>query len=377
MEDKIKKWRMILGNAADPDENISLDARQQRMDDVLEALYEGNKERGLGPSAPSISHWLGDIRTYFPTRMVQVMQRDALERLGLEQMLLEPELLETIEADVNMVATLLSLKDALPERTKVSARIVVRRVVEELEKRLRSPMQSALKGALNRAARNRRPKPNEIDWNKTILANLKHYQPDYKSIIPERLIGIGKKNTRLKHIILATDQSASMANSVVHSGVIGSILASLRSLRTSLVAFDTEVVDLSEHLEDPVDLLFAVQLGGGTHITKALRYCQQLISSPSDTILVLLSDLMEGYSEREMISILGSLRAQGVQIVCLLSLNDKGAPNFDRQMAQRVASLDIPAFACTPDQFPDLMATAIEKKDIRQWMSQQGIKAKN
>ena len=378
MDERLRKWRLILGKQADQENDIPLDAEMQGMDAVLEALYDNDSERqgGLGNSSPNVNRWLGDIRKYFPTSVVQLMQKDALERLNLERMLLEPELLESVEPDVSLVATLLSLNKVMPKQTKKTAKDVVRRVVEELEKKLRNPMRQAIEGAIDRAARNRRPKFNEIDWNKTIRANLKTYQKKYKTIIPEILIGHGKKGQSLKDVILLVDQSGSMATSMVYSSIFGAVMASLRSIKTHMVVFDTEVVDLTQELHNPVDLLFAAQLGGGTDINKALGYAKTLIRKPMDTIVVLISDLYEGGSESDMLKKVAAIKASGVQFITLLALDDKGAPMFDKRMAQKMAALDIPSFACTPDQFPNLMATAIKKESISQWMAREGIVAK-
>ena len=378
MEERVRKWRLILGKDADKnnDNQVSLPTEMKGMDDVLEALYDSERKAGLGSSSPNVNRWLGDIRKYFPSSVVQLMQKDALERLNLEQMLLEPELLEAVEPDVNLVGTLLSLMKVLPKKTKSTARTVVQKVVEDLEKRLKNPMRQAIQGAINRSVRNRRPKHNEIDWNKTIRANLKTYQKKYNSIIPEVLIGHGKKGQSLKDVILLVDQSGSMANSMVYAGVFGAVMASLRSVKTHMVVFDTSVVDLTEELDDPVDLLFATQLGGGTDINKALSYSKDLIRKPEDTILVLISDLYEGGNENEMLKKAAAIKSSGVQIIALLALDDEGAPQFDKSVASKFSALGIPSFACSPDQFPSLMAAAIKKESINDWMAREGIVGK-
>lgn len=377
MKDKLQKWRLILGKDADPKGDVELEGEETSgMDGVLEALYDNDRKGGLGNASPNVNRWLGDIRKYFPTSVVQVMQKDALERLELDRMLLEPELLESVEPDVNLVATLVSLNKVMPKRTRETAKEVVRKVVKELEKRLKNPMRQAIEGALNRAVRNRRPKFNEIDWHRTIRANLKHYQEDLNTIIPEHLIGHGRKGQALKNVILLIDQSGSMATSMVYSSVFGAIMATLRSVKTHFVAFSTEVVDLTERLDDPVDLLFGTQLGGGTDINKALGYAQTLVHNPADTILVLISDLFEGGSESEMLKKVVSIKSSGVSFITLLALNDEGAPSYDKELAQKMATLDIPSFACSPDKFPDLMAAAIKKEDLKTWMSREGIRQK-
>ncbi len=376
-EEKLTKWRLILGRQADPNEDIQLDKSQMGVDKALDLLYNEDRKGGLGSSSPRINRWLKDIRQYFPKPVVQLLQKDALERLGLKRMLLEPELLETITPDVHLASILLSLNKTLPEQAREAARQIVRAVVQELEKKLRRPMQQAIQGSIHRIVRNYRPKLNEINWHQTIRANLKHYQPDYKTVIPERLVGFGRKGTQLRHVILCIDQSGSMTTSVVYAAVLGSIMASIRSVKTNLVVFDTSVVDLTDQLSDPVDLLFAAQLGGGTDIAKALDYSKSLIQRPQETILVLISDLFEGGSESAMLQKINSIKSSGVQFISLLALNDEGAPAYSKTAAAHLAELDIPAFACTPNLFPDLMATAINKGNLRQWLAANEVAAKN
>ena len=343
------------------------------MDGALQELYDTERSASLGASAPRIARWLGDIRTFFPTSVVRVMQQDALERLNLRQMLLEPELLAAVEPDVHLVASLLALKSVMPNKTRDTARLVVRKVVQELERKLANPVRQAVIGSLHRATRNRRPRHNEIDWNRTIRANLKHYQAKYRTIVPETRIGYGRKRSALRDIIVCMDQSGSMAASVVYGGIFGAVLASVPAIKTRVVVFDTSVVDLTEELHDPVELLFGTQLGGGTDINQALAYCQGLVRQPRDTILVLISDLYEGGNRVEMLKRAGTLVTSGVQVIALLALSDSGAPAFDHTIAAHFAGLGVPAFACTPDLFPDLMAAAISRRDIRQWAAAHDI----
>lgn len=271
--------------------------------------------KGLGSSSPKVSRWLGDIREFFPQSVVQVIQRDAIKRLHLDSLLTEKEMLETVVPDVHLVATLMSLSRTIPEKNKETARQVVRKVVDELLQKLSAPTQQAVTGALNRSSRRRNPRYNEIDWKTTITKNLKNYQPEYKTIIPEIRIGYGRKRKALKDIILCLDQSGSMGTSVIYSGIFGAVLASLPAVNTRMVVFDTAVVDLTEDLQDPVDLLFGVQLGGGTDIARALTYCQEIISRPLDTVLVLVTDLYEGGVVREMYKRFVELVNSGVQLI--------------------------------------------------------------
>lgn len=374
--DRLTRWRLVLGGeqADGIGEGVSLTADDQRRDEALQALYDGERRGGLGASAPRVARWLGDIRGYFPSSVVQVMQADAMDRLGLTQLLLEPELMEAVQPDINLVSTLVGLGRVIPERSRATARAVVKQVTDELEERLRSETVQAVTGALHRAARTRRPRAGDIDWNRTIAANLKHYQPEHRTVVPERLVGYARRTQRVeRQIILCIDQSGSMAESVVYSSVFGAVLASLRSVETRLVVFDTQVVDLTEELDDPVDVLFGVQLGGGTDINQALAYCESLISQPQETILVLISDLYEGGIAEEMVRRASSIVASGATMVALLALSDSGRPSFDADHAAALSAVGVPAFACTPDKFPELMATAIERRDIGAWAAANDI----
>jgi Mg-chelatase subunit ChlD len=377
-EERLRRWRLVLGGGDADGTGEALTGDDRAVDAALAALYDadtpnpgagsppGQRGASLTASAPRVARWLGDIRTYFPSSVVQVMQADAIERLNLTRLLLEPEMLEAVEPDVHLVGTILSLGRVMPEQTKQIAREVVGRVVADLERRIAQKTRAALTGALNRAARINRPRHRDIDWNRTIQANLRHYQPAYRTVIPQRLIGYGRRASAVQRdVILCVDQSGSMAASVVYASVFAAVLASVRALRTSLVVFDTAVVDLTEQLADPVEVLFGTQLGGGTDINRAIGYAQSLITKPRDTIFVLISDLYEGGNRAEMLSRVAALTAAGVQIVALLALSDDGAPGYDHDNAAALAALGVPAFACTPDAFPEVMAAAIERRDLR------------
>ncbi|UMY19654.1 VWA domain-containing protein [Methylobacterium organophilum] len=374
--ERLRRWRLVLGGGPAEGTGCALSEHDLRLDRAMGALYDSDRKGGLGASAPSVPRWLGDIRDYFPASVVQVMQRDAFERLDLKRMLSEPEMLEAVVPDVSLVSTLISLRGLLGGRTRDTARLVVRKVVDALMKKLEEPLRQAVNGAIDRASLNRRPRHAEIDWNRTIRANLRHYQAEYRTIIPETRLGHGRKSRgSLKDVILCIDQSGSMANSVVYSSIFGAVMASLPAVSTRLVVFDTEVVDLSDTMDDPVEVLFSVQLGGGTDINRAVGYCESRITRPEDTVLVLISDLYEGGVEAGLLARAQRLVASGVQVIALLALSDEGAPAYDRALAARLVALGVPAFACTPDLFPDLMAAAIRKQDLGAWAAQAGIAA--
>lgn len=381
-EQRLQRWRLVLGQAA-ADSCGSLHGQLAEMDQALTALYDAdgpgglnNKDRrgGRNASNPSVARWLGDIRQYFPSSVVQVMQHDALQRLNLRDLLLEPEMLQAAQPDVHLVANLISLSGVIPAKTKATARLVVQRVVDALMQKLEEPMRAAITGALDRSQRNRRPRHAEIDWHRTIRANLRHWQPEYRTIVPQTLHGYGRKARRpQREVVLCIDQSGSMANSVVYSAIFGAVLASLPAVATRLVVFDTAIVDLTDKLDDPVDVLFGVQLGGGTDINGAVGYCQSIIREPRNTIMVLISDLYEGGVEANLLRRAHEPVESGVQVITFLALSDEGAPSYDRALASKLAALGVPSFACTPDLFPDLMAAAIRRDDVGAWAGARGM----
>ena len=385
-DERERRWRLAVGGE---DEALAEDDR--RLSTALSVVYgegdgggggggpaQGKGRGGLGRSAPVVARWLGDIRRYFPAPVVQVVQKDAFERLGLQQMLLEPEFLAAVEADVNLVATLVSLRSVMPAKTKEVAREVIAKVVAALMERLERRTAEALRGAVDRTRRTRRPRASDIDWPRTIQANLRHYQPAQGTIVPERLVGFMRRQRRaadLDEVILCVDQSGSMAPSVVYASIFAAVMASLPAVKTKLVCFDTAILDLTDELADPVEVLFGVQLGGGTDINQAVAYCQGRIERPAKSHLILISDLYEGGDAEALVARLGRLVGMGVNVIALLALSDQGRPAYDPRLSARVAALGVPVFACTPDQFPDLMAAALKREDLHAWAAKLDIKA--
>ncbi|MBQ9813419.1 MAG: VWA domain-containing protein [Thermoguttaceae bacterium] len=375
-EERVRRWRLILGKSAE-ESTCALSGVSSKIDAVLQALYEdgGSRRGGLGASQPAVQRWLGDIRTYFPKSVVRVMQRDALERLHLTSMLTEPEILETLEVDVNLVATLLTLSNVIPERTKETARAVVRKLVDQLMKRLKTNTISSVQGVLNRSTRTNRPRMNELDFKRTIKLNLQNWDAETQTLFADRFVGYGRKRRSLRDVVLCVDQSGSMGRSVVYSSIFAAVLGSMPALSTRLILFDTSVVDITEKVSDPVDVLFGAQLGGGTDITPALAYARSTMTSPNKTIFVLVSDLEDGGNFENALRIAYDMTASGVNCVCLLALDDEGKPSYDVRNAVKLTSIGVPTFACTPDLFPEMLAEAINKRDVGQWASRNGISA--
>ena len=380
--ERMHRWRLALGG----DDNQGLSDRDRRLDAALAGLYDAGEDGkaakgarrrgGLQGSAPRVASWLGDIREFFPAPVVQVIQKDAFERLGLKQMLLEPEFLAALEADVHLVADLIALRSVMPEKTKATAREVVAKVVKELMDKLEQRTAETIRGAIDKRRRTRRPRHADIDWPRTIARNLRHWQAEHRTIVPETLVGYGRmsKRVNLEEVILCVDQSGSMGTSVVYSSIFAAVMASLPAIATKLVVFDTNIIDLTAQLSDPIEVLFSVQLGGGTDINQALAYCERLITEPGRTHMVLISDLIEGGIAEQMLARARAMVAAGVNLIVLLALNDDGRPAYDQQHAAILAALGCPVFACTPHDFPDLMAAALKRQDLHAWAAERDIK---
>ncbi len=375
-DERYRRWRLVLGGEeeqgsggegeqggkGEPAPGSSLSPGDAALDEALDALYGEARGGDLSQSMPDVARWLGDVRDYFPDSVVQVMQRDALARLTPRQLVEHPELLAEVEPDAALAAQLLSLRKVMPERTLETARQVVAQVVRDLIKRLDYPLRQAATGSLNRAGRHHRPrKLHEINWARTIQANLRHYQPAQQTVVPERLVGYGRRQATLRDVILLVDTSGSMATSVVYAGVAAAVLASIPSLSARLVMFDTAVVDVTGQLDDPVELLFGLRLGGGTNIDRALSYARGAIVRPADTVVVLITDLYEGGSKEGVVRQVGEMLADGVAVIVLLALNDQGAPRYETGLAQQLADLGAPALACTPEGFAEVMGRALSR----------------
>lgn len=376
MEEKTTRWRLILGQDTKALENISLNEQQSVMDYALSAIYDenttknnGSKKAGLGSSAPNLAKWLTDVRTFFPQDVVSIIQSDAIERKGLTKLLFEPETLKNVKPDISMVGTLMALKGQIPEKSKETARQLVKEVVDEIMKRMEQDLRRAVTGALNRKAHSPIANFTSTDWKKTINRNLKNYDIKTKRLIPEKFYFFERTQKQKNWtIILDIDQSGSMSDSIIYSSVMGSIFASMPSLNTHVVAFDTQVTDLTELCkQDPVDMLFGIQLGGGTDINKSVTYCQTLIENPKKTMFILISDLYEGGVRAGLLRRLSQMYEEGVKVMVLLALSDRGKPDYDEKLGKEISKLGIPCFACTPDRLPELVEAALKNHNLKKF----------
>ena len=387
----LARWRLILGKSAEeplrqmggcPGQAI-LGGDQSELDDALEAIYSSDeieqsewetpadgRPHGTvkGRTFPRVAKWLDQIRSFFPKDVVVLLQKDAIERRGLKELLFEPEILAQVEPSLDLAATVLAMKNMVPEKAKSAARDLVRKVVEDVRKRLESQFAQAIRGALQRNRHSPfRSLPN-LDWPRTIRRNIKNYNPALRTIIPEQISFFSRQQRQNQwNIIIAMDQSGSMATSLIYGGIMGAILASIGSVETHVVAFNHEdIVDLTEHCSDPVDLLFGIQLGGAEDYWKATCYCERFMHTPAKTLYVLLADLHDtSPNTKRFIKKMEFLLESGVKAVGLLAISDQGTPSYNESLAQTLAKMGMPCFGCTPERLPELLAGVLRGHDLK------------
>lgn len=383
MENKeiLKRWRLILGSGCDEMINSlggasEMSADELLMDSALSQIY-GNDSganmmgtAGKGASSPKLTKWLGDLRSLFASAEIKVIQNDAIERKGLKQLLFEPEMLNSLEPDISTASLLLMLKDQIPAKSKDNARQYIAKIVEDINRRLSDDIKRSVTAAMNRREHSPIPSASALDYKLTIRRNLKNYDPELKTILPEKFYFFERvSRSASRTVILDIDQSGSMGESAIYSSVMGCILASISSVKTHVVAFDTAVTDLTEMCSDPVDLLYGIQLGGGTDIEKSVAYCTELITEPEKTTMFLVTDLYEGGNRNGLIRRLGELKESGVNVIVLLAISDSGKPMFDESIAEKIAAFDIPCFACPPEKLPEMLEAALKKRSLSGFVS--------
>jgi len=356
------RWRLVLGRHATKRlSGVALSAREVRLDRAMETVYgRGHAARGfrpggsLDPSQIALPTWLDELRELFPASVFETIQSHAIERFDMAGLLGNAETLKRLEPNVGLMKVLLSFRGRADPKMAETIREIVAKVVEELRRRLASRVAQAFSGSRNRFRRSSHKRMVNFDARATIRANLRNYQPDRRLLIAEKLRFNARQRRRIPWtIILCVDQSGSMLDSVIHAAVLASIMASLPALQVKLVVFDTAVVDLSDHIDDPVDVLLSVQLGGGTDIGKAVSYCEGLISQPSHTVLALISDFAEGGSPAVLIRAVRRLAEARVRLIGLAALDNAAQPVFDRGMASRLADAGMEIAALTPDRFAE------------------------
>jgi Mg-chelatase subunit ChlD len=372
--ENLARWRLVLGKYAQPKMPQCLSGQQQRMADSLELLY--SREYGgrgvrqdtklgpgsLDPSQLNVPKWLNEVRELFPKETCTRITKHALDRYGMTELVQDPATLSSLEPSTELLGAVLALKGQMGGAVLAEARRLIARVIEEIKKKLEQEIKNALAGKLNRFRHSRYKVARNFDARDTIRRNLKHWDPERRKLIVEDPRFFNRVKRHLPwEVILCIDQSGSMTNSVIHAAVMAGILAGLPAVRVRLVVFDTAVVDLSEHVSDPVEVLMSVQLGGGTNIGQAVRYCEQLVSQPGRTVLVLVTDFCEGADPRVLIAACKRLRESGVRLLGLAALDAEANPWYDEQLAGRLAAEGMEIAALTPTQLAHWLADVMNR----------------
>ncbi|WP_291278343.1 VWA domain-containing protein [Galactobacter sp.] len=378
MDAELERWRLILGEAAS--ELGDLGERAAARDAALDWLYgrdeslgrrgirrAGSRTRGgagqtggAGASTLSTPEWIGAVHRLFPTPTIERLERDAVERFRIDDLVTNPEVLRRIEPNQAMLRAVLTTKHLMNQEVLALARQLVNRVIRDLMERLATEVRQAFTGPRSRTP-TRVPNSRNLDIRRTLRANLRHFQPDTGKVVIERPYFTTRSAKRMRpwQVVLLVDQSGSMLDSVIHSAVTAACLWGLPGIRTHLVAFDTTVVDLTRDVEDPVELLMKVQLGGGTDIAQAVQYAAGLIDNPRQAIVVLISDLYEGGNDFTLRREVASLVGQGTEVVALAALNDESGAVFNPFMGQQLADLGAHVGAMTPGELAGFLADTI------------------
>jgi Mg-chelatase subunit ChlD len=366
------RWRLVLGRFAEPRLGACgpRNSQQSRMDRVLDYLY-GREYQGRGvrkqkggmgdsryggdeESLLSVPEWIRQVRELFPSDTVEILERHALDRYGMTELVTDPEVLKKLEPSYELLKAVLSFKGMMQGEVLEVARKIVREVIEQLRRKLAKDVRQALWGRLNKQRRSRIKILRNLDWRRTIRANLKNYDRARKQVVLGSLHFFSRVDHHMPwHIIMAVDCSGSMMDSVIYSAVMAGIFNGLPAMQVSLTAFDTAIVDLSDRIDDPTELLMSVQLGGGTDIGRALAYCESLVRTPTRTIVVVVTDFFEGADPQAMIGAIKRLCESGARVIGLAALDAAAQPVYDRQMAERCVAAGAEVAAMTPQRLAE------------------------
>ncbi|MCG7379736.1 VWA domain-containing protein [Paenibacillus sp. ACRSA] len=369
----INRWRLILGDSAEDglSNNAAFDSENfqyQEVDEILGYLYNREygeeqgyrKTGGQGASDLTVPKWLHKVRELFPKTTVEILEKQALDRYGLTELLTDKKLLESLEPNMNLLKNIMQFKGRMKGDVLRSAKEIVRTVVEELRSKLESQTRASILGKRSRYTSSSVRSLRNLNFKRTITRNLKNYDKNKRRFVIDRLYFDGSTQNHNKwDIIIGVDESGSMMDSVIYSSVMASIFYRLNALRTKLFIFDTQVVDLSNRLEDPVDVLMNVQLGGGTHIAKALRYGETLIDNPGKTIYILVSDLEEGFHINHMYQACKDIIDAGCKLLVLTALDFNGDSVYNKHAAQTLTNMGAHVAAITPNELADWIGEII------------------
>lgn len=373
-EQKIR-WRLVLGSESEGSCG-GLGREDADRDAALEYLYgrEGggrNRRSGKGTSADSagsldpsrltVPDWINAVHTLFPRRTIERIEKDALQRYAVQELVTNVDLLKRAEPNMTMLRAVLQTKHLMNPEVLALARDLVRRAVEQLMEKLARPMLSAFLGAINRRRRSSLRIAKNFDAHGTIRRNLRHWDPESRRLFiqsPQFFSRIRRQTDRWQIVILV-DESGSMADNVIHSAVTAAIFFGIKALRTHLVLFDTTIVDVSADCADPVEAIMKVQLGGGTDIGQAVRYAETLIDNPRKAIVILVTDFYEGGPPSVLLAACQRLIQQGTLLLGLAALDSEAQPNYDRAMAEQIVALGGHVAAMTPGELAQWVAEKV------------------
>ncbi len=367
----LNRWRLVLGKYASGQITYSQgDVNYMGMEEVLDFLYSREygeeqdirqeRQGGSGDSRLTVPGWLRQMKKLFPRETVEIMERHALEKYEMTELLTDPEVLRRLEPNRELLKTIMSLKHMMKGEVLQLAREIVRKVAREIMDRLQQDVQRAMQGRLDRTSGSPVRSMRNLDIRKTIRKNLQHYDREREQLVLQQVYFHSRmKRYHQWRIVICVDESGSMLDSVIHSAIMAGIFARLPMLDTRLVIFDTNVVDLSGHVEDPVETLMSVQLGGGTDIAGALGYCETLIDNPHRTLVVLISDLYEGGSLNNMLGISRNIIESGARLIALTALDMTATPNYSRHVAGQLTQLGAFVGAMTPEQLAEHVAEMV------------------
>jgi Mg-chelatase subunit ChlD len=371
----LARWRVILGKEGEAHQvTCGGDAEYERIEELVGFLFDesgegagtgtarwsGSRKGGTGRSVLNVPEWVDRVTELFPRQAKEVLERELIHRRGIAELLQKPELLDKIEPNTELVKTLLTHKNLLTPQTRVLARKVIDKVVSELKDRLKVQVESAITGALRRDRHSPRRVYRNLDLKSTLRRNLKNYDSDRGKLLVDRLsFFAAERKKRPWHVIVTVDQSGSMLDSAIFSAVMASIFAELPAVRTSLLLFDTQVVDLSGMVGQPVDVLLSMQLGGGTDITRALQYAASLVRQPARTIVILITDFFEGRDERDLVRQVRAMSDAGVRMIGLGALGYDARPQYNKPTANKLRKVGMDVLVCTPEKLAECMAQII------------------
>ncbi|QEI05532.1 VWA domain-containing protein [Pigmentiphaga aceris] len=371
--DTLTRWRLILGESADgacSAAGCTLSSDALAMDASLDWLYqrgEGQDERNLRRqggregSRLSTPDWINEIHRLFPKETIERLERDAIERFAIDDVVTNPDVLKRAEPNETLLRAVLRTKHLMSPDILQLARQLVAEVVRKLMEKLAKDMAVAFSGTLDRRRHTRLRSARNLDLRRTLRDNLRNYDPVNKRVTVERVHFFARSQRHLRpwQVILLVDQSGSMVSSVIHASVTAACLWNLPGIRTHLVAFDTQVVDLTKDVEDPCELLMKVQLGGGTDIQQAVGYGASLVETPERAIVVLISDFYEGASEQMLVQRVRALTSQRSLVLGLAALDADANPAYDRDMANRLVAAGAEVGAMTPGELAGWLAEKI------------------